>query len=177
MPVHIGNVAAKAMGKAKVLKGAIEGLSGIFTTLMEEHGQISVLLMRVRASSDPHVWRALFPTIREELLAHEHCELAVLYPVFRTHEATALFALQHEREESELEALIESLTELEVEDPRWHGIFHELALRVHKHVAEEENEFFPVARMAFGQESSALDAAYRAKKQAIIDALNWPSHA
>jgi hemerythrin-like domain-containing protein len=165
------------MGKAKALKGVIEGLSGIFTTLMEEHGQISALLMRVRASSDPHVWRALLPTIREELLAHEHCELAVLYPVFRTHESTAQFARKHEREVSELEALVESLTEMEVEDPRWQRCFHELAMRVHKHVAEEENEFFPVARMAFGQESHALDVAYRAKKQAIIDALNWPAHA
>jgi hemerythrin superfamily protein len=177
MPVHIGNVAAKAMGKAKILKGAIEGLSGIFTTLMEEHGQISVLLTRVRASSDPHVWRALFPTIREELLVHEHCELAVLYPVFRTHEATAQFARKHEREVDELEALVDDLTEMEVEDPRWHRRFQELAVHVHKHVVEEENEFFPVARMAFGQESHALDAAYRAKKQAISDALSWPAHA
>lgn len=177
MPVHIENVAAKMMGKAKVLKGVAEGLSGIFTTLMEEHGQIAALLMRVRTSSDPRVWRELFPTIREELLAHERCELAVLYPVFRSYEATSELALQHEREAGELEALLESLYVMEVEDPSWRSVFQQLYTHVHKHVAEEENDYFPVARMAFGAESYALDLAYRAKKQAIIDALDWPAHA
>lgn len=177
MPVHIENVAAKVLGKAKLLKGVAEGLSGIFTTLMEEHGQIAALLMRVRRSSDPRVWRELFPTIREELLAHERCELAVLYPVFRTYDVIAPLAEQHEREASELEALIESLHVMEVEDPSWQVTFQQLTAHVRKHVAEEENEYFPTAHMAFGLESYALDLAYRAKKQMIIDALDWPPHA
>lgn len=176
MPVHIENVAAKVMGKAKALKGAMEGLSGIFTTLMEEHGQLAALMMRVRASSDPNVWRELFPTIRQQLLAHERGELAVLYPAFRTHEMTAELALQHERDATTLEALVESLSELEVEDPLWSGRFQQLGERVREHVAQEENEFFPLGRLAFGEESAALDAAYRAKRQAIIDALDWPAH-
>lgn len=177
MPVHIDNVAAKVKGKAKVLKGVIEGLSGIFTTLMEEHGQISALLRRVQTSPDPGVWSELFPTIREELLAHERGELAVLYPLFRRYEATAELGLQHESEERALEALIDSLAEMEVDDPHWSSRFQRLVSQVHKHFAEEEDEFFPVARMTFAAESDALDAAYHAKKQAIIDALDWPEHA
>jgi len=55
MPNPAEELASKAMGAMKVGKATIEGLTGIFRKLAQEHGEVSALLMRVKSSSDPQV--------------------------------------------------------------------------------------------------------------------------
>ncbi len=55
MPNTFEKAASKTMGAVKVVKATFKGLDGVFKKLMEEHGEVSALIMRVSASSDSSV--------------------------------------------------------------------------------------------------------------------------
>lgn len=88
--------ASKVMGTAKEAKAVLSSVTGVFKELMREHGEVTALLLRVKASSDAEVRSDLFPKIRAELVSHEKGELAEVYPVFRKHEQLAAYAEQHD---------------------------------------------------------------------------------
>lgn len=166
--IHITEAVGKILGKAKVAKGALEGLSGIFITLMEEHGQVSALLKRVKKSSDPGERRELFATIREQLILHEESELAVLYPACREHPELAAIADQHDLHAHRIELAVERLYRRDTRDPDWGAEFDQLAALVHSHVQDEENNYFPTAYRLIGQNAKALDEALYQKKQELV---------
>ncbi|HEX5658879.1 MAG TPA: hemerythrin domain-containing protein [Polyangiales bacterium] len=161
MGTHIEQVTAKVRGKAKVAKGAIEGLSGIFITLMEEHGQVTALLNRLKGSTDVALRRELWPQLRAELLAHEMGELLVLYPVYRAHPEIRHIAEAHEREASKLQPLVEEINALGVEHAQWPDRFAALVQLVHDHVRDEEVDSFREGNRVFGSQNQALDEQYK----------------
>jgi hypothetical protein len=172
MAPHIEQVTSRVMGKAKVAKGAIEGLSGIFTTLMEEHGQVSALMAHLKGNPDLGERRALWPKIRAELLAHEMGELLVLYPVYRMHPEIRHIAEAHEREASLLQPLIAQVDALDFADPRWSERFSALVHLVHNHVRDEEVDFFREGNRVFGSQNKALDVQYkRVKERGLAELL------
>jgi hemerythrin superfamily protein len=171
MPNHIQELAGKAMATVKSAKGTIEGLSGIFKTLMEEHGKVSALLTRVKLSTDADVRRELWPTIREELLSHEKGEVAVLYPVYKQHPETSAIEHEHNVDASSLQKLIETLHVMDVEDEAWGPTFARLVAMVEEHVAREEDSYFPTAHGVFGAEAKRLDREYQQVKEAALRAL------
>jgi hypothetical protein len=171
MATHIEQITSKVMGKAKVAKGTIEGLSGIFTTLMEEHGQVAALLMRVKGSSKPELRRELWPKIRAELLSHEMGELLVLYPVYRTHPELRHIAEAHERDVGQLKLLIEEIHATDFADPRWGERFATLVQLVQDHVKAEEADFFREGNRVFGSQNKALDTQYKRVKERALREL------
>lgn len=171
MPNQLEQAAANVMGAAKAIKGTLHGLSGVFTTLMEEHGKVSALLIRVKMSSDPEVRRELFPTIRKELLAHEKAEMTVLYPVYAQHPETATIAREHDSESPHLEAALARLQQLDAADPAWAHAFEQLVKVVEHHVKEEEISWFPAGNRVFGAQAEALDAHYQRTKSALLVSL------
>ncbi len=172
MPTHMEHAASKVMGAVKQVKGAMEGLSGIFRTLMQEHGEASALLLRLKGSNDIELRRRLFPLIRKELLSHEKGELAVLYPVFEQYEETAELAIHHNREAQTMESLIQRLHELDFESDGWGATLEELVEAVQHHVREEENTFFPKGELAMGsRKAEELEHRYHATKQEVIAKL------
>ncbi|HEY6880809.1 MAG TPA: hemerythrin domain-containing protein [Polyangiales bacterium] len=171
MPGHLQEVAAKVMGKAKVAKGAIEGLSGIFTTLMEEHGHVAALMMRLKGSADVALRRTLWPKIRAELLSHEQGELLVLYPVYRAHPELAQIAAAHERDATQLTALIDELDTTDMTHALWGERFAGLVQAVQRHVKDEERDFFREGNRVFGSQNKALDAQFKRTKQRALDEL------
>lgn len=172
MPNQLEQAAANVMGAAKAIKGTLHGLSGVFKTLMEEHGKVSALLIRVNMSSDPEVRRELFPTIRKELLAHEKAEMTVLYPVYAQHPETATIAREHDGEGTHLEATIDRLHRMNVTDPAWGHAFEQLVKLVEHHVKEEEISWFPAGNRVFGAQAEALDAHYQRTKSAVLASLS-----
>jgi hypothetical protein len=164
--------ASTVMGTMKVAKGAIEGLSGVFTTLMKEHGRVTALLLRVKGSTDMQVRRELWPTIRAELLAHEKAELSVVYPAYRAHPETAHIAREHDVEAGQLENLIYTLDSMDVAHPSWGSTFDELVKTVQHHVLEEEREHFRNGNRVFGAQADALDRAYRQAKASYLRQLS-----
>ena len=154
MPNRLENAASGVLGSLKSAKARIQGLTGVFAQLSREHGEVTALLYRVKASSDPKVRQEFFPKIRTELLAHEEGELAEVYPAFRRDERLARYAVEHEAEAQELERQILVISRTDYGDPSWPQLFSQLVERVSQHVKEEEGTFFPAANRVLGREES-----------------------
>ena len=123
---------SQGMGKAKAMKAALKGLSGVFRTLSEQHGQASALLRRLKGNSDRRA--DLWPTVRTELLAHERAEMEVVYRELHYDPRTRLMAEHHDEEAVQT---------------------------VQHHVAEEEGEIFPKAQDVIGRDRTlAMDITY-----------------
>jgi hemerythrin superfamily protein len=160
-------IASKAMGGMKAAKATIEGLSGVFRHLAQEHGEVTALLLRVKMSSDPKVRIELFPTIRKELLGHERCELDVVYPAMEPHAELQQMVAQHRQEAAELEKLLEQLVALDYRDEAWMTTFASMVDTIQRHTQEEENQIFPAAQRVLGdEESEALLPRFEAVKNA-----------
>lgn len=168
MPNVIENAASKLYGSAKKAKGALYGLTGVFRTLMKEHGEIAVLLLEAQASSDPEKRSRVWSSIRKELLAHERCEMAVVYPLYAERAETRQYAIEHNEVTNELKYLIASIDEAAPEDPEWASLLDRLIVLVRRHVHDEEASFFPAGQRAFADLTEELDAVYRDKKGAIM---------
>jgi len=165
MPNPVENTASKVMGAAKDIKATFKGLTGVFKHLMEEHGKVGALLLRVKASSNEEVRAELYPTIRRELLAHEKGELTAVYPVLVTFAETAGIAAEHSREAQELEAAIAAVDRLSFSDTSWAPTFEHLVELVMSHVKQEESEYFPKAQEVIGEDAAkALLPRFEAAK-------------
>ncbi|HKU39315.1 MAG TPA: hemerythrin domain-containing protein [Polyangiales bacterium] len=163
---------SKAVGTAKAAKATLEGLTGVFRHLEREHGEVSALLVRLKASSDPDVRRELLPTIRRELLAHEEAEQRALYPALREHPHTTRMAEAHDRDAESLEAAVKELNSVAVDSPHFQPMLERLIERVQHHVREEEDDYFPVAPRVFHDRAQALLERYEQAKAEAMRILN-----
>ncbi len=167
MPSRTDEMISKGMAKMKAAQAVVRGLVGVFRTLMEQHGEVTALLRRVRSDRDKRA--ELWPTIREELLSHERAEIRVLYPALRAVPATVELAERHDREASQLEMTIERLQQTPIESDDWGKLFEELVKLVEHHVADEEGDIFPTAQDALGEpRARELDAEYLSAKKAAM---------
>lgn len=172
MPNGIEKAASEVMGAVKSAKARLEGLTGVLQHLAREHGEVTALLLRVKASRDPKVRAELFPKIRAELLSHEKAELTNVYPVFREQPALAAFAEEHDNEAGELEAAIALVTATAYEDGVWQSRFEDLIALVTRHVQEEEGEWFPAAEDALGKPwTEEVLPRYEATKAKVMKSL------
>jgi len=168
MPNPIEQAASKTMGAAKVAKATLKGLTGVFKHLMQEHGEVSVLMKRVSMSSDAQVRREHYPKIRMELLSHERAEIAEVYALLGRREDTREMVADHNAEARDLEAAIRGLDMLDPTGSEWGPAFERMAVLVEEHVAEEESNFFPRAQEAIGEDlAKTLLSAYEARKGVI----------
>ncbi|HEY8075562.1 MAG TPA: hemerythrin domain-containing protein [Labilithrix sp.] len=168
MPSKTEELASKGMGIAKGVKARVEGLHGVFRHLAEEHGEVTVLLMRLKGSSDIEKRRDLFPKIRAELLGHEKAELRHVYPAFEENAELAPLAKRHDDEASELEQTLEELHAMAFDDAQWQTKFDRLVELVSEHVDEEEDEFFPAGDRVLGKaRAEAILERYEETKKAI----------
>jgi hemerythrin superfamily protein len=167
------DITVQGKGKVKLAKAKLKGLTGIFSTLAEEHGEASALLNRIDRSSDPERWREVFPKVRKELLAHERGELAVLYPRLQQHEQTRQIVQDHQREADQLESLLEQLHAQPYESAEWKPMFSRLLELVEHHVEEEESTYFERAQEVLGKETAKqLNQEYKRRKQQEMDKLS-----
>ena len=165
MPNSVEDAASSLMGAAKDIKATFKGLTGVFKHLMEEHGKVAALLMRLKMSSDVKLREELYPSLRYELLAHENGEVLAVYPVLARFAETTAMAAEHYREAEELKAAIAAVDALEFSDANWAPTFDRLVQLVEAHVKEEEAEFFPKAQKVLGEdEAKALLPRFEAAK-------------
>jgi hemerythrin superfamily protein len=177
MPSRIEEVASKGMGAAKKVKATVEGMHGVFRRLAEEHGEVTALLMRVKASSDPEVRRELFPVIRAELLGHEKGELKNVYPEFEQYAELAPIAKDHNEESTTLERLLEELHAMSYEDNAWASKFGDLVELVSHHIEEEEENYFPAGERVLGEKrAEEMLSRYEETKSAVTEATRSEPH-
>jgi hemerythrin superfamily protein len=161
---------AHGMGKVKAIRARLSGLVGVFKTLAEQHGEVTMLLERAKASNEK--FAQLWPTIRRELLSHEKAELREVYPMLRTREATRPLADHHDLEAQELEQLIRAVDELAIGAPERTELYNQLVATVVEHAREEETAIFPRAQEAIGKaQAEAIEATFLAAKQQIAQSL------
>ena len=168
-------IASEAMGAMKATKAKVAGLTGVFAHLAREHGKVTGLLLRLKASSDPELRSELFPKIRKELLSHEKGELAEVFPVLAEHSELAPFVEEHRRDADKLEARIDELSKTGYAEARWSKRLADLIENVSKHALEEENDFFPEASRVLGdKKTEQMLERFEAAKTRIARTIGAP---
>jgi hemerythrin superfamily protein len=167
MPNRLDSVIAKTAGATKAVKARLDGLVGVFTTLAEQHGEVSALLHRLQRKPDEK--SELWPEIRRELISHERAELREVYPVLRQHEQLRTLADEHDREAGELDDMIDELETAPLDE--WMPLFDQLVDTVIHHAQQEEQRIFPAALQVIGHDTAKqLDAKFLAAKKQIAQA-------
>ncbi|KPV41666.1 hypothetical protein AN478_00855 [Thiohalorhabdus denitrificans] len=123
-------------------------MTDIYQKLAEDHRETSKMLEQLNniAESDPGRRDALFPKVKEELLAHARAEDATFYNALRQHSESKGDAQHAMQEHSEVENLLLELTHLDRSTPEWASKLRELKQSVESHVDEGENQIFPEAQ-------------------------------
>ena len=167
MPNRLDSMLSKGAGVMKGVKARLEGLTGVFKTLAEQHGEVAAMLKRLQ--SKPEKKAELWPEIRRELLSHERGEVREVYPVLRQHVQTRALAEHHDQEATEMERLIERIDAATADD--WRPLFDQLVDAVIRHANQEENDIFPKAQEAIGDQATKdLEPRFLAAKKQIMAA-------
>jgi hemerythrin superfamily protein len=166
MPNRMDSMMSKGAGMMKGVKARLDGLTGVFKTLAEQHGEVSAMLKRLQGK--PEKKAELWPEIRRELLSHERGEMREVYPVLRQYVQTRALAEHHDQEAAELERLIARIDASPAGD--WQAMLDELVDTVLHHANEEESNIFPKAQEALGEQAAREleDRFLIAKKQAAM---------
>jgi hypothetical protein len=165
MPNRMDSMLSKGAGMVKGVKARLEGLTGVFKTLAEQHGEVTAMLKRLQ--SKPEKKAELWPEIRRELLSHERGEIRELYPVLRQHVQTRALAEHHDQEAAEMERLIERLDVATTDE--WRQLFDQLTDAVIHHANEEETSIFPKAQEAIGDKAAKeLEARFLSVQKQIM---------
>ncbi len=169
MPNRLDSLLSTGAGKVKAFRARLSGLTGVWRTLAEQHGEVTMLMERAKGSDEK--FTELWPTIKRELLSHEKAEVREVFPTLRTNPKTRPMADHHDAEANQLEHLIRTIDDLAIGSPHRKDTFQTLLDTVLHHAKEEETEVFPAAQEAFGAEvAQRLDANFRATKKRIADA-------
>lgn len=166
----------KIKSAAKKVSAAMRGDAGILNTLEGEHAEVSTLMEEVLSSDTPaKAAEKHYPTIRKKLLLHTRAEQRVLYAACEDHEDTAEMIPDSKAEHQEIEDILQELDTMSLDAPAWIERFEVLQRTVAQHVADEENDLFPLCKDAF--ESSRLrdlDDAYTEAKREIEPQIGEP---
>jgi hypothetical protein len=164
----VEHVKAKVAGMAGAVEARMKGLKGVFGTLAEQHHEVSSLLSTAEDTEDYTKRAELWTDIRRELISHEQAELMQVYPVVAEYEIAKDISLRHNEEAAELEAAVREVDGIGFQSDAWLPALQRLIARVEAHVELEEEEFFPRAQDAMGEEAAReLEAPFlRAKKLA-----------
>jgi hypothetical protein len=150
----------------------VSGLGGIFSHLMNEHGELTRLISQAFAAQTPEERRDIYPALRTALLAHERTEQSVLYATLRQFSATQGIAETHAQQMNELQELISKLDSLPILDDAWLQELVLLSVHLQRHVRHEEDQLFPLARGSLGERlSHDLRVAYLAEKVGIVNTI------
>jgi len=162
-------VAGKMAGKMKAASAALKGERGIFRKLKEEHAQVSAMMRRCAAMDDASERSELFAEIRRELLAHAKGEEREFYPVFRQFEETADIVEESIEDHGAIEEMLEQLRAMTTESEDWTDLFDEMMSEVEDHVAQEENELFPLAeKLIDDDQAKQIEDRYVHSKEQIL---------
>jgi hypothetical protein len=168
MPNGIEKTIAKTAGVAKAAKARIQGLSGVFNTLAEQHTEASVLLQRTRAATGAKQ-QNLWKEVKAELLSHERAELQEIYRVLGEYPRLRDVVASHGMDATTLEAAIEQVDACAFDTEDWAYALDALLYLVQQHAEQEEQVFFPVAIDVIGkQKAKALEQPFEAARQAHL---------
>jgi hemerythrin superfamily protein len=163
--LNLTEIAGRAVGAAKAAGAALAGYRGIFRTLKREHGELSVLLMRIATEKDGHTRGRLLPQLAHELTSHGRAEQAELYSILAEHETTRQLVRRLEADHERIDQILMELSELPPSSPSWTERFRELQRTVQEHIDVEENQVFPRARRILSPDmTEEMDRRYKLER-------------
>jgi len=150
----------------------VVGPRGVFSKLIEEHGEATRFLLRVRSCNDDQARAEFYSVLRTALLAHERAEASVLYATLRQYSSTLSIAEAHEREAETLETAVRSLDTLDPTSSAWRAQLEQLAALLQDHIGLEERTLFPAALAELGERlSQELRAEYFRVKPTLMNRI------
>lgn len=147
------------------------GLGGVFDHLTNEHGELTRHITRILEELDPEERDNQYPALRSQLLSHERTERAVFYAALRQFPATETMAEAHDQQISELESLLQKL-DTQPQGPEWLQTLILVSVLLKRHVRNEEDTVFPLARETIGDRASHdLRADYQYAKLGVVNTV------
>ena len=122
-----------------------------FQLLKADHKNVAALFDQLESARGQAKLR-VFEQIRTELELHTHIEEKIFYPAVEEPEETHDLTLEAYEEHAVVKQLLKELSRARSADDEWEAQAKVLRENVEHHVEEEENELFPKAEAALGEE-------------------------
>lgn len=122
-----------------------------FQLLKADHKNVANLFDQLESARGQAKLR-VFEQIKTELELHTHIEEKVFYPALEEPEETHDLTLEAYEEHAEVKQLLKELSRSRTANKEWEAQAKVLRENVEHHVEEEENELFPKAEAALGEE-------------------------
>lgn len=136
-----------------------------FQLLKADHKNVADLFDQLESARGQAKLR-VFEQIKTELELHTHIEEKVFYPALEEPEETHDLTLEAYEEHAVVKQLLKELSKARTANDEWEAQAKVLRENVEHHVEEEENELFPKAEAALGEEEiDELGERLAAEKQ------------
>lgn len=139
-----------------------------FDLLKADHRKVEQLFAQLESASGKQKLQ-VFEQIKTELELHTHIEEKIFYPALEEPEDTHDLTLEAYEEHAVVKNLLKELSRAKTANDEWEAQAKVLQENVEHHVEEEENELFPKAESALGEEEiedlGARMEAEKARKQ------------
>ena len=122
-----------------------------FSLLKADHQKVAGLFEQLESASGQRKLR-VFEQIKTELELHTQIEEKVFYPALEEPEETHDLTLEAYEEHNVVKKLLQELGRARTANEEWEAKAKVLQENVEHHVEEEENELFPKAEAALGDE-------------------------
>ena len=122
-----------------------------FELLKADHRKVEELFSQLESASGKQKLQ-VFQQIKSELELHTHIEEKIFYPALEDPEETHDLTLEAYEEHAVVKNLLKELDKAKTATDQWEAQAKVLQENVEHHVEEEENELFPKAESALGEE-------------------------
>lgn len=122
-----------------------------FNLLKTDHRKVAQLFDQLESASGKAKLQ-VFEQIKSELELHTHIEETIFYPALEEPEETHDLTLEAYEEHDVVKKLLKELSRAKTATDEWEAQAKVLRENVEHHVEEEENELFPKAEAALGEE-------------------------
>ena len=123
-----------------------------FQLLKEDHRKVEQLFQQLESARGSAAKLRVFEQIKTELELHTHIEEKIFYPATEEPKETHDLTLEAYEEHDVVKNLLRELSRAKSADEEWEAQAKVLQENVEHHVEEEENELFPKAEAALGEE-------------------------
>src|SRR5215218_734172 len=136
-----------------------------FSLLKADHQKVAGLFEQLESAGGQGKLR-VFEQIKAELELHAHIEEKIFYPALEKPRETHDLTLEAYEEHDVVKKLLRQLSRAKSANDEWEAQAKVLRENVEHHVEEEENELFPKAESALGEEKiEALGEEMAAEKE------------
>jgi len=136
-----------------------------FSLLKADHRKVAELFEELE-SANGKAKLQVFEQIKTELELHTHIEEKIFYPALEKPRDTHDLTLEAYEEHDVVKKLLQQLSKARTANDEWEAQAKVLRENVEHHVEEEENELFPKAESALGEEKiEALGEEMAAEKE------------